>query len=67
MRVTGNSKSMDQKCIELSFWMYLVLIDFEIVTPTKDTKVDQMKLLFYLFLVVLFYMTVSNSLHCGGL
>lgn len=58
---------MDQKCIEISCWMYLVLIDLEIVTLTKDIKADQMKLPFHLSLVGLFYMTVSNFLHCGHL
>lgn len=58
---------LDQKCIEISCWMYLVLIDLEIVTLTKDMKVNQMKLPFQLSLVGLFYMTVSNFLHCDGL
>lgn len=40
----------DQKRIEISCWMYLVLIDLEIVTLTKDTKVNQMKLPFQLSL-----------------
>lgn len=41
----------DQKSIEISCWMYQVLIDLEIVTLTKDIKVNQMKLPFQLSLV----------------